>query len=147
MSASFASAETALKDAIAFAPDEIDDYVYLAELYTFGGDNLDKRYYEEAIRVAREAVALEPVGPTTIRAQLARALLVTGKVNEGIAELEYILEIDPLNANAALLLAQAYERTGRPDDALAVLRQVETLVPGQPGVAEAIQRLEAGPTP
>jgi O-antigen ligase len=142
----FGRAETAFKDAIAFAPDEYDDYVWLAELYMLGGDAIDKRYYDDVVRVARQAIAIEPYGPS-VRVLLARALLSQGKIVEGVTELEGILKMAPSYGPAALLLAQAYEQMGRADEALAVLRSVEALAPGQPGVADAIQQLETSRKP
>ncbi len=142
---SFASAEAAFKDAIAFQPDEYDNYVSLAELYVFGGQVLDKSYYDRAVAVARQGLAVEPYG-TAIRIALARALLGMGKTAEGIKELEYCLSIEPTGGQAALVLAQAYDDIGRTADAIAVLKSVEALAPGQPGVADAIKQLEAGAT-
>ena len=143
---SFASAETAFADAIAFQPDEYDNYVSLAELYNFGGQVLDKSYFDSAIAVARQGLVVEPYG-TAIRIALARALLGTGKTAEGIRELEYVVSIEPTGGKAALMLAQAYDQDGRTAEALAVLKAVEALAPGQPGVADAIKQFEAGSTP
>jgi putative inorganic carbon (HCO3(-)) transporter len=143
---SFASAEAALRDAIAFQPDEYDTYVSLAQLYNIGAEALDKRFYEGAIAVARQGLEVEPYG-TAIRVQLAQALLNTGRAKEAIKELEYSVSIDPTGGEAALLLAKVYYKQGRAAEALAVLRAVEALAPGQLGVAEAIKQLEAGATP
>ncbi|MCX6363575.1 MAG: O-antigen ligase family protein [Actinobacteria bacterium] len=143
---SFAAAETAFKDAIAFQPDEYDNYVFLAGLYNLAGQVLDKSYYDKAIAVARRGLVAEPYG-TAVRVELARALISTGKTAEGIKELEYSVKIDPAGGQAALLLAQVYEQDGRAAEALALLKSVDALAPGQAGVAEAIQRLEAGATP
>ena len=143
---SFAAAEAALHDAIAFQPDEYDTYVSLAQLYNIGGASLDKRYYDGAIATAGRALEVEPFG-TAIRVQLAQALLNTGKTKQAIKVLEYCVSIDPTGGEAALLLAQAYYKQGRVAEALAVLQAVEAIAPGQTGVADAIRQLEAGPTP
>jgi Tfp pilus assembly protein PilF len=143
---SFAAAEIAFKDAIAFQPDEYDNYVALANLYNLAGEALDKRFYDRAIAVARQGMQVEPFG-TAIRVQLARALLNTGKTAEGIKELEYSVSIDPTGGDAALLLAQVYANQGKTAEAIAVLKSVEAIAPGQPGIAEAIQQLESGGTP
>ena len=143
---SFAAAEIAFKDAIAFQPDEYDNYVALANLYNLGGEALDKRFYDSAIAVARQGLEVEPYG-TAIRVQLARALLNTGKTAEGIRELEYSVSIDPTGGDAALLLAQVYANQGKTAEAIAVLKSVEAIAPGQPGIAEAITKLEQGTTP
>ena len=123
---SFAAAEIAFKDAIAFQPDEYDNYVALANLFNLGGEALDKRFYDSAIAVARQGLEVEPYG-TAIRVQLARALLNTGKTAEGIRELEYSVSIDPTGGDAALLLAQVYANQGRPAKALALLKSLEAI--------------------
>jgi O-antigen ligase len=140
---SFRLAKEAFEDAIAFEPDEYDNYVSFGDFYNLGGQHVDKQYYGKAIEVARQGLALEPYG-TSIRVVLSFGLLSTGKTQEGIKELEYCMKIDPRSGDAALLLAQAYERDGREADALALLRSVEQLAPGQAGVPEAIKKLESG---
>jgi O-antigen ligase len=143
---SFNSAEATFEEAIVFQPDEYDNYVSFAELYDLGGQVMDKSFYERAIAVARQGLVIEPYG-TTVRIALALALLNTGKTDEGIKELEYCMKIEPTGAQAALLLAQAYDRNGRASEALALLKSLEARAPGRPGVVEAIQQLEAGATP
>jgi cytochrome c-type biogenesis protein CcmH/NrfG len=135
-----AQAESAFRDAIAFAPDEIDYYVMLADLFNLAGGVLDEDLYDQAAAVAREGIAMAPHDPL-IRVQLARALLKTGKTHEGVQELEETLGMDPANGEAALLLAVTLEEMGRPDEALKALEAAEARRPGQPGVAEAIARL------
>lgn len=146
LGASFVSGETALKDAVAYTPDDYDNFVYLANLYNLGGDEIDSRYYDQAINAARDGLRLNPYG-IGAGVLMARALLSQGKTAAGIEELKHCLQIDPSDGDAALMLAQAYENSGRPAEALAVLEAVEALVPGQPGVEEAIQRLKSQPTP
>ena len=142
----FADAEAALKDAIAFVPDEYDNYVALADLYNFGGASLDKGWYQRAITVAKQGLKVEPFG-TAIRLQLAQSLLATGKTAEAVKILEYTVRIDPKGGMAALMLAQVYQQQGKTAEALAVLRSVDALAPGQPGVFETIMKLEAEVTP
>jgi tetratricopeptide (TPR) repeat protein len=142
----FADAEAAFKDAIAFVPDEYDNYVSLADLYNVGGASLRKDLYQKAIAIAEKGLKIEPFG-TAIRVQLAQSLLGTGSTGEAVKTLEYTMRIDPRGGNAALLLAQVYQQQGKTAEALAVLKAVDALAPGQPGVAEAIQQLEAGATP
>ena len=139
---SFAKGVAAFEDAIAFQPDEYDNYVSLGDLYNLGGQVFDHKYYDDAMAIANRGLQIEPYG-TTVRAVLAYALLSTGKTAEGVSALEYCMQIDPRDADAALLLAQAYERIGRAADALSLLRSVEKRQPGQTGVADAIKKLEA----
>jgi O-antigen ligase/tetratricopeptide (TPR) repeat protein len=142
----FASAEAALKDAIAFVPDEYDNYVSLADLYNLGGEALTKDLYNNAIDAARQGLEIEPFG-TAIRVQLARSLLATGKTAAAVKILEYCVRIDPMGSEAALTLASVYRHQGKIEEALAVLQALEAVAPGQPNVAEAIQQLEASSTP
>ena len=143
---SFANAEAAFKDTIAFVPDEYDTYVSLAELFNLGGQALSPELFQSAVTVARQGLEVEPFG-TAIRVQLARALLGLGRTDEAIKELTYVVRIDPRDGKAAVELAQIYAVQGKTGKALAVLRGVEAVAPGQPGVAEAIQQLEASATP
>ena len=143
---SFANAEAALKDAIAFVPDEYDNYVSLADLYNIGGGALTKDLFQSAIAVAEQGLEVAPFG-TAIRVQLARSLLAIGETAEAVKTLEYVVRIDPTGSQAALMLAGIYQQQGKPAKALALLRSFEALAPGQPGVAEAIQQLEASATP
>ncbi|HET6495059.1 MAG TPA: O-antigen ligase family protein, partial [Thermoleophilia bacterium] len=144
---SFLAAEAGLKDAIAFQPDEYDNYVALADLYNTAGQALDKRYYDAAIAVARQGLAISPYG-TVIRLRLARAYLATGQEAKAVEELEYVVSIDPHDAEAVMGLAGAYAQQKRFAEALAVLRDFEARVPGQPGIADAIRELEeAGAAP
>ena len=143
---SFANAEAALKDAIAFVPDEYDNYVSLADLYNVGGEALTKDLFQSAIKVAAQGLEVEPFG-TAIRLQLARSLLAIGKTAEAVKTLEYVVRIDPTGSQAALMLAGIYQQLGKSGKALALLKSLEAIAPGQPGVAEAIQQLEASATP
>jgi O-antigen ligase/tetratricopeptide (TPR) repeat protein len=142
----FTNAESALKDAIAFAPNKYDNYVSLAYLYNIGGAALTKDLYQSAIDVAERGLEVEPLG-TVIRVHLAQALLATGKTAEAVKTLEYCVRIDPKGGNAAVALAGLYRQDGKATEALALLKSVEALAPGQPGVADAIKQLEAGAAP
>jgi tetratricopeptide (TPR) repeat protein len=144
---SFLAAEAGLKDAIAFQPDEYENYIALADIYDTAGKALNKRYYDEAIAVARQGLKIAPYG-TALRLRLARAYLATGQTAKAVKELEYIVSIDPRDGEAALALAGVYAQQKRFEDALAVLRAVEAAAPGQPGIADAIRKLEeAGAAP
>jgi len=138
----FAKAEAAFKDAIRSSPREYDYYVALAALYNLGGQIMDKRFYTGAIDVAKRGMAVEPYGPA-IRVQLAEALLATGRTEQAARQLEYSLEMDPSNGEAALPLAYIYQKTGRKAKALEILKTAEALLPGQAGVAQGIASLEA----
>lgn len=139
---SFTNAEAALNDAIAFAPRDYDNYVNLVAVYVAGGWTLDPGYYEKAIETAERGLEIAPLG-TAIRVRLAQALLDTGRTAEVVTTLEYSLELDPRDGDAALSLADLYRQQGEVPKALAILRSVEALAPGQAGVRDAIRALEA----
>ncbi len=140
--ASFAKAESALKDAIEFIPGEYDNYIELASLYNLGAAVMNKDLYQSAIETAEQGLEVMPLG-TEARIQLAKALSSTGKTAEAMEALEDCLEIDPMDGKAALALAGLYREQGRAADALAVLKAVDALLPGQSGIADAIEELEA----
>jgi thioredoxin-like negative regulator of GroEL len=139
---SFLDAEAALKDAIAFMPQEYDNYVTLADLYNTVGETINKDYFEQAIDAARRGIAAEPYG-TPARVQLARALAGQGKNAEAEKVLRYCLQIDPTSGQAAYTLAALLHNQGKDKEALAVLQAVEAIAPGQQGIAESIARLQA----
>ena len=143
--AHFKAAEEALKDAIAFEPDEYDNYVALADLYNLGGESLDEAYFEKAITVANEGLERAPYG-TALRKRLARAYAGNNQVDRAIEELEYVTRLDPRDAEAVLSLAGLYVRVKRSDDALELLREFNERVPGQTDITDAIDELEASAT-
>ena len=140
---SFANAETALKDAIAFVPDEYDNYVSLADLYNVGGGALTEDLYQSAIEVAEQGLEVAPFG-TAIRVQLARASARHRQDRRGRedARVRACASTRPA-VRRRCMLADVYQQQGKPAKALAVLRSSRRIAPGQPGVAEAIQQLEA----
>jgi putative inorganic carbon (HCO3(-)) transporter len=140
---SFADAEHAYLDAIAFTPYDYANYVNLVDIYDLAGAKLGPQYYREAIATAERGLEVMPLG-TDIRQRLATALEATGRTDEAIDTLEYCAELDPASASAALALAELYQRQGRTADALALLKSLEARAPGQAGVAAAIRALEAG---
>lgn len=140
---SFLEAKSALEKAIDFTPPEYDNYVILASLYNLAGEAMDADLYQDAIQVAERGLQIMPLG-TSIRVQLAHSLVATGRIPEAVDALEYCVQIDPTGGEAAAYLAGIYQQQGDPDKALELLRSVEALAPGQPGIAEAIRELEAG---
>jgi putative inorganic carbon (HCO3(-)) transporter len=141
----FAAGEAAFQNAIAYVPYEYDYWVFFASFYNLAGQVINKSFYSEAINVAERGIQVERYGPA-IRIQLARALIATGKTGAAASQLQYCLRLDPTNSQAGLLLAGVYARAGHPGEALAVLKAVNAAMPGQPGVATAIQQIEASST-
>jgi len=139
---SLGGAVKAFDDAIAFVPQEYDDYVSLADVYNTAGATLDKRYFAPAVKVAREGLAVEPYG-TAIRQQLARALVGQGKLDAAERVLRYTVRIDPRGGQATLMLASVLNQRGQAQEALDLLQRVDAIAPGQAGVADAIAALQA----
>jgi regulator of sirC expression with transglutaminase-like and TPR domain len=83
-----------------------------------------------------------PLG-TAIRVQLARALAETNKTDKAIETLEYVVEIDPGNGEAAVPLASIYQQMDRTQEALALLKGVAAHTPGQKDVEDYMQELES----
>jgi tetratricopeptide (TPR) repeat protein len=111
-----------------------------------GGQLLDPAYYNKAIDVAtRGVVQVEPYGPA-LRAQLARALYATGRVEPAIAHLKFALRLDPRFTDGVTLPSELYNSEGRTSEAISMLRDIEARAPGQQGVADELARLEASAT-
>jgi O-antigen ligase len=145
LAASCARAESAFEDAIAFTPRDYANYVNLARLYNSAGPVLGDDYYQSAVDIAQRGLEVMPFG-TTIRLELAEALLATGKTEEAVEALEYCVQIDARDGLAALALAKIYQQQGKTAEALALLTSVNRAEPGQAGVAAAIRALEEGET-
>lgn len=140
---SFADAESAFRDAIAFAPADYANYVNLASVYLVAAPELGDELYQRAIDIAKQGLEVMPYG-IDIRLRLAEALRNTGRETEATETLAYCVQIDPRAGTAALMLADIYREQGRAAEALALLKSVEALAPGQAGVAAVIRELEAG---
>ena len=146
MQQKFNDAEAALLATIRFVPDEYDNYVFITNLYSIGGQLIDPKYYAEAISWAQKGIDLEPFGPA-VRVQMARAYTSSGQYTKALAQLETAWKMDKTYGEAATLLATEYERAGRIKDAITTLKTTESMVPGQAGVAPLLQKLEASATP
>jgi predicted Zn-dependent protease len=138
----FKAAEAAHKSTIAFVPAEYDNYVFLASLYNLGGQYLNPKYFNSAIEIGKEGIAVEEYGPA-IRVQLARALLATGKTDQAIDQLAYCTKMDPNYVEAALMLAQAYQTAGDKAKALEALKNIDTYQPGNAQVKQMMDQLQS----
>jgi O-antigen ligase len=138
----FKAAESAHRSTIAFVPAEYDNYVFLSSLYNLGGQYLNPKYFNDAIEIGKEGIAVEKYGPA-IRVQLARALLATGKTDEAIDQLAYSTKMDPNYVEAALMLAQAYQTTGDKAKALAALKTIDAHQPGNAQVKQVMDQLKS----
>jgi hypothetical protein len=137
----FQEAEAALRAAIDFVPSEFDNYVFLTNLYNVGGQTMNSSYYAKAVEIADIGVAVEPFGPA-LRVQRARALIVLGRKDEALKDLEIAVKLDPIYEEAALFLSKTYVSAGRTDDAIRMLRKV----PGwseRPDIKREVESLES----
>lgn len=139
---SFARAEAALKEAIAFVPWEYDNYVFLANLYNLGADFLDPAYGEDAIAISERGVEVEEYGPA-IRFQLARALQRAGRTDEALEQIEFAIVTDPRYVDAVLLSAELYKETGEIEKAREAYERVLAARPTYPGVQGQLDALES----
>ena len=81
--------------------------------------------YEEAIRAARRFLTLDP-NFTRLHTILGWALFRTGRVDEGIAELERGAALSPDETLWLAQLGQAYGLAGRREQALEIVRRLES---------------------
>lgn len=108
---------------------------------------LDNAVEIRASRVDSTASAVTPgeagVDPQLVRLEYYRALTLmeTGAVRQGRALLVEQNRVDPRNVEVLLLLAQAEERLGRADHAIALLDRALELDPGNPQAVQDKARL------
>ena len=140
----FDAAEAALLATIKFVPDEYDNYVFLANLYNIGGQILNKSYYNEAIKISEQGIAVEPYGPA-IRVQMARAYIALGQNAKAVEQLQTAWGMDNAYAEAATLLAGEYQKLGRTADAIKLLQQTQTHTPDNQDLNTLLQKLQSAP--
>ncbi len=122
--------------AISLAPPTTAD-----EYATIGGTWLRMGQTENAISSLREARALDPEEPATA-ANLGLALIGGGNDAEGAPLLESALEELPDEPSSELMLAQAFDRIGDPDRAMAHYVKHLQLAEPPATAAEHVQRAE-----
>ena len=76
--------------------------------------------HDEAVRVGRQAVALDPLS-LIINADMGRIYDAGGRPDEAIVQLEKTLEMDPAFALTRLYLSSAYVQKHQYDEAIAIL--------------------------
>jgi O-antigen ligase len=140
--AQFDLAEQALLEAIEYVPPEYDNYVFLANLYNFGGEAfVSDEYYERAVEIGERGIEVEEYGPA-IRTQTSRALVALGRFDEARGHMEFAVALDPNYDDGWLLLADVYRQLGMNREALEAYERANELRPGLPGIEEQIQALE-----
>ncbi len=122
---------------VELAPDHVDGRVNLATLLEESGE------LATAERLLGEAIALDPyqLGPRIHRASILTSL---GRAPEARRDLRALLEEDPDNAEALVVLGAANEALGSPGDAVAAWQRV--LEVGADAETEARARFFLGRT-
>ncbi|MGA7631787.1 MAG: sulfatase-like hydrolase/transferase [Terriglobales bacterium] len=92
-----------------------DPHLYLAQ-YTLGADLARKGQYADAAKHLHTAIELQP-DSAWAHYEIGATLLKTGEYKTAIVHLEIAAERLPAFAPAHQALAEAYDHTGRPEDA------------------------------
>ena len=118
-------------------------------LYNLGFVRAEQKRLPEAMELFRQSIAADPQAAAP-RINLGRALLVLGRTDEAVHELELALQVattDEERARTELELGQAKESRGGPEDLTAAIAHYQTvlaLYPDDPlHVAAQIERLKA----
>ncbi len=144
--AQLALAEQGFHDVIAFVPPEYDNYVFLANLYNQAGTFLgDPRYFQQAIAVGKQGIAIEPNGPA-IRLQTAIAYSSLGQYKEAIPLLTHSISLDPNFADPWSLLGEVYLRSGQYAKAVAVYKVAVARFPTDSRLKTGLANAEASAT-
>ncbi len=141
----YARAETAYEDMIGYVPQEYDTYVFLANLHNEAATYVDAKYAERAVDAANRGIAVEQYGPA-VRVQAAMAYLLLDRPADAIEDLEVATSLDPNYSQAFIILAEAFRREGRTDDARAALEHVLSRFPENTEAQTALAALEASST-
>lgn len=138
-------AEAAYEDMVDYVPQEYDTYVFLANLHNEAATYIDTEYAERAVDAARRGIAVEKYGPA-VRVQAAMAYLLLDRPEDAITELEVATSLDSNYSQAFIVLAEAFRREGRIDDARVALEHVLARFPGNTEAQTALASLEASAT-
>ena len=99
-----------------------------ALLWKEGSRLLERKKYERAVEVMRQAVELQP-SRLEGRLNLGAALFLAQKQEEAIGHFRYVLAFDEQNTTALLNLAAAHDALGQMDESIATL---EALIERRP---------------
>jgi protein O-mannosyl-transferase len=102
---------------------------------------IGQREYEKANQVCREGLS-RGIDTFRIRHNLGLALCNTGRLDEGISELERSLMQNQTFCPTLVALGQASYQAKRPDRAIDFLRKAVALVPGNREVQKMVAQLE-----
>ena len=96
--------------------------------YAFSLNNAGR--YEEAITLLQKAIRLDPLGDISLYySQLGNAFLFSGRFGEAVPIYEKLIELKPNWIFGHFLLAVAYIKLGREDEARAQIAEVKRINP------------------
>lgn len=131
------TARAFISEAIRLRPNFTEAFSYLSQIDVATGN------VEGAIDATRSIIGLEPQNPVRYY-QLGVLEAARRNLPNAIASFEQAVILDPNYANARYMLGLAYDENGRKDDALAQLKKVEELNPGNEDVKAQMERISRG---
>ena len=131
-----ALARRAAEEAIALDPKYADAYALLGathQLDVFLGTSRPKESIAKAIELTQKALAMNSSLPEA-RSRLGVLYSWSGRYDEGIAEAERGVELDPNSGQANFNLAVLLRYAGKSKEAISVMRKALRLAPMAPGI-------------
>jgi arylsulfatase A-like enzyme/Tfp pilus assembly protein PilF len=114
------AAEENLKAAIALAPDGPILHFNLAQIYEARGN------FEGAIQEYQKEVEVNPSNSAAFQ-NLGLLKLRSNQPQQAMTCFQTVVKLDPTNSQAYILLATAYQKMGREDEAQRILQQVRMI--------------------
>ena len=111
-----------IRRAIAVQPNVVDYHLNLARVCRAAG------LADEAIRVLRHAIAINPLTPGATHRELAEMLVAAGRHGEAVLPMQQAVELDP-SAESLALLGELLLAAGRVSDAYRALMRALPLRP------------------
>jgi len=133
---SVAMARRMAEEAIALDPKYADAYALLGATYhndVFLGTSRPKESIAKAIEWTQKALAMNG-SLADARSRLGVLYSWSGRYDEGIAEAERAVELDPNSATANFFLSNVLRYAGRSEEAIPVIRRALRLEPISPGI-------------
>jgi len=133
---SVAMARRMAEEAIALDPKYADAYALLGATYhndVFLGASRPKESIAKAIAFTQKALAMNG-SLADARGRLGVLYSWSGRYDEGIAEAERGVELDPNSATANFFLSNVLRYAGRSEEAIPVIRRALRLEPISPGI-------------
>jgi hypothetical protein len=144
-SESYERARTALEDARAYTPTEMDHYSKLASLYSYA-TFLDPRTLERVIETAQQGLLVAP-NSANLRVLAASAYAEKGDFVSAGRLAREATELDPAFSDAFVLLGQIYAAQNDSAAARTALDQALALDPNNAKARQVLQSLTATSTP